>query len=172
VKDSPAGDILGKTFRLDGYVAQLKDLYSKPFVRLAGRKLSKEYRTIEEKDFLLPFVGPGADLGPMPVQTELAYEGFEVRKGGHYLDVAGRYSGESRLSPEQLADRLGEFGVAAPASYTSKTTANGRFRSAVDVISGREHQTDSRVTYTATASFDGKTFTEEIAAKFLLVPED
>ncbi len=172
VKDSPAGDILGKTFRLEGYLSQLKDLYSKPFTRLAGRKLTKEYRTIEEKDFLLPFVGPSADLGPMPVQTALAYEGFEVRKGGHFLDVAGKYSGESQLTPAQLAERLEEFGVKTPAQFTTKTSASGTFRSAVDVISGREIQTDSRVTYSATASFDGKTVTEDIAAKFLLIPEE
>ncbi len=172
VKESPAGDILGKSFRLEGYLSQLKDLYAKPFTRLAGRKLTKEYRTIEEKEFLLPFVGPSVDLGPMPVQTELAYEGFEVRKGGHYLDAAGKYSGESRFSPEQLAERLEEFGVKAPSEFTSRTAASGKFRSAVDVITGREHQTDSRVTYTATATFGGSTFIEEIAAKFLLVPED
>ncbi len=172
VKESPAGDILGKTFRLDGYLEQMKDLYSKPFTRLAGKKLSKEYRAIEEKDFLLPFVGPSVDLGPMPVKTELAYEGFEVRKGGHYLNVTGRYAGDSVLLPDQLTERLDDFGVKLPGTFTSKSTANGNFRSSVDIISGREQQTDSRVTYTATASFEGRTFTEEIAAKFLLVPED
>ncbi|HEY3488824.1 MAG TPA: hypothetical protein VGK27_01735 [Candidatus Deferrimicrobiaceae bacterium] len=172
VKDSPAGDILGKTFRLEGYLAQMQDLYTKPFTRLAGRKLTREYRAIEEKDFLLPFVGPSVDLGPMQVKTELAYEGFEVSHGKHFLNAAGKYAGESRLSPELLTERLEDFGVKLPGQYTSKTSAAGNFRSAVDIISGREIQTDSRVTYTATASFDGATLSEEIAAKFLLVPED
>jgi hypothetical protein len=172
VKDSPAGDILGKTFRLEGYLSQLEDLYTKPFTRLGGHRLTKEYRAIEEKDFLLPFVGPSVDLGPMPVKTELAYEGFEVRKGGHYLNVVGRYAGEGVLTPELLTERLDEFAARLPSKYESKTVANGNFRSSVDIISGREQQTDSRVTYTATATFDGQTLTEEIAAKYLLVPED
>lgn len=172
VKDSPAGDILGKTFRIEGYIAQLKDIYAKPFTRLAGRKLTKEYRTVEEKEFLLPFVGPSVDLGPMAVETSLAYEGFEVRNRMHLLNVAGKYAGESLLSAGQLAERLEEFGAPAPGRFTSRTTASGMFRSSVDVISGREQQTDSRVTYTATASFDGNTFNEEIAAKFLLIPEE
>ena len=120
----------------------------------------------------LPFVGPSVDLGPMPVKTELAYEGFEIRKGGHFLTVTGRYAGESVLTPEQLSERLEEFAVKVPSKYESKSVANGKFRSSVDVISGREQQTDSRVTYTATATFDGQTLTEEIAAKYLLVPED
>jgi hypothetical protein len=172
VKESPAGDVLGRTFRIDGYVSQLKDLYGKPFTRLAGKKLTKEYRTVEEKEFLLPFVGPGADLGPMPVESSMAYEGFEVRGGGHFLNVAGKYAGESKVTPEQLSGRLEEFAAKAPGSYESKSTASGRFRASVDVLSGREERTESQIAYTAEASFGGASFREEIAAKFQLEPAE
>jgi hypothetical protein len=172
VKDGPAGDILGKTFRLEGYLAQLKDLYAKPFTRLANHRLSKEYKGVEEKDFLLPFVGPSVDLGPMTVRTELAQEGFEVRGRGHFLAAAGRYSGEGTLTPEQAAERLEDFGLKAPSKFASKTTASGNFKSTVDLVSGREIRTDSRVVYTSTATFDGKTFTERIDSRYLLEPEE
>jgi hypothetical protein len=172
VKSGPAGEIVGKAFRMDAYVAQLRDLYAKPFTRLSGKKLTKEYRTQEEKEFLLPFLGPGASLGPMPVETSMAYEGFEVKGGHHYLNAAGKYSGESTLTPDQLSERLDEFDVKVPTTYTSKSSATGRFKSSVDVLSGRELQAESQVTYSATASFGGSAFTEEIAAKFLLIPEE
>ena len=37
VMRSPVGDVMGKSFRVESFVAQLKQLYGKPFTRHAGR---------------------------------------------------------------------------------------------------------------------------------------
>jgi len=170
LKEGPAGDILGKTFRLPAYLAQLKELYGKPFIRFAGRTLSRSFRESGEKDFVLPFLGPGVALGTVPVTTRSRIEGFEVAGGNHFLKVAGEYGGPVTWSAADLSDRLADFGVPAPASFRSSGETRGRFDSTVDILSGREVRSSSRMTYSVTGAFDGGTVTEEIAGTSLLEP--
>lgn len=172
VKESPVGEILGKTFRLDAYVAQLKELYGRPFTRYFGKKLAKGSSAKAEKDFALPFLGPGISLGPVPVETSAWFEGMEVsrKKGEHLLKTAGRYSGEKELSAEELAGQLSEFGGTVPAQYRSTAKIGGQFNSAVDVLSGREVRSASQLKYSTSASFDGKTVTAEVVGKSVLEP--
>jgi len=170
LKEGPAGDILGKAFRLPAYLAQLKELYGKPFSRFAGKTLSRDLDAEGEKDFVLPFLGPGVVLGTVPVATRSRIEGFEVEGGNHYMKVAGEYSGPVSWSAADLSDRLADFGVPAPASFRSSGETRGRFASTVDILPGREVRSSSRLTYTATATFDGGTVTEEIAGASRLEP--
>ncbi len=172
VKDGPAGDILGKTFRLEAYVAQLKELYARPFTRFAGKTLSKEPAGAAAKEFVLPFLGPGVALGPVPVETTTWLEGFEAKGGVHRLAAAGRYDGTVSWTPGELADRLADFGAAAPAAFRSSGEAHGRFTAAVDVLTGREIRSESQLRYSASAVFEGGTLTEEITGKSILEPAD
>lgn len=172
IQSGPAGEIMGKTFHVKGYVGQLADLYSKPFVRLAGKRFPKGKATAAEREFSLPYIGPGADLGPMPVEVTLSRDGVESSEGRQFLKVSGKYAGESPLTQPQLAERTQDFGVAVPASFASKASANGRFRARVDVLSGREMESTNEVTYRASSTFGGQTFREEIEAKMVLEPAE
>lgn len=170
LKEGPAGDILGKVFRLPAYLAQLKELYGKPFTRFSGRTLSRSFRESGEKDFVLPFLGPGVALGTVPVTTRSRIEGFEVAGGHHFLKVAGEYGGPVTWSAADLSDRLADFGVPVPASFRSSGETRGRFDSTVDILSGREVRSSSRMTYSVSGAFDGGTVTEEIVGTSILEP--
>ena len=174
VKSGPAGEILGKSFLLDAYVAQLKDVYGKPYTRLAGKIISKGTSGSAVRDFVLPFLGPGIVLGPIPVETSVWFEGMEVRKesGEHFLKVAGKYSGRRELSADELAGQLSEFDAAAPKEFQSSAEIGGLFSSGVDVLTGREVRATSQLRYSTSASFDGASVTQEIAGKSLLEPAD
>ncbi len=170
LKEGPAGDILGRAFRLPAYLAQLKELYGKPFTRFAGKTLSRGLPAGGEKEFVLPFLGPGVALGTVPVKTRSRIEGFEVAGGHHYLRVTGDYSGPVSWSAADLSERLSDFGVPAPASFRASGETRGRFDSTVDILPGREVRSSSQMTYSATGAFDGGTITEEIVGKSLLEP--
>ncbi len=172
VKEGPAGDIVGRTFRLQSYVEQIEDLYSKPFNRVGGKTLGKAPKTAGEKEFVLPFLGPGVALGPVPVETTSWYERFEARGGSHLLQAAGKYDGNVAWTPSELADRMADFEGRAPAAYQPSGEAHGRFTSTVDVLSGRELRSESNLRYSASASFEGGTLSEEIAGKSILEPAD
>jgi hypothetical protein len=174
VKEGPAGEILGKAFRMEAYLDQLKELYGRPFTRFQGRKLPKGISTAAVKDFILPFLGPGVALGAIPVEVSSWYEGMEVRKesGGHLLKAAGRSAGSKDLSADELAMQLSEFGVAAPKEFRSSAEIGGQFESSVDLMTGREVRATSQFRYSTSASFDGGTVVHEIAGKSLLEPAD
>ncbi len=172
VKEGPAGEILGKTFRLDAYVAQLKDLYSRPFNRVAGKTLSKEPRAGVAGEFVLPFLGPGVALGPVPVETTSWYEGMDVKGGLHLLKAAGKYSGTVAWTPAEMKDRLEDFAAPVPAEFRSSGEASGTFVFSVDVLSGREVRSESHLRYSVTASWEGGTLSEEITGKSTLDPAD
>ncbi len=172
VKTGPAGDILGKTFRLEAYVAQLEELYAKPFTRFAGRTLSKAPGAPAAKEFVQPFLGPGVALGPVPVETTSWFERFEAKGGVHALSAASRYDGAVSWTPGELADRLADFAAPAPAAFRSSGEVRGRHAATVDVRSGREVRSESHLRYTASASFEGGTLSEEIAGKSTLEPAD
>lgn len=172
VKEGPAGEILGKTFRLDAYVAQLKELYAKPFTRFAGRTLSKEPKESGVKEFILPFLGPGVALGPVPVETTSWYNGFEAKGGVHMLSAAGKYAGTVSWTPEEVQDRLADFAAPLPSAYQASGEASGQFASTLDILSGREVRSESQLRYSASASFTSGTLSEEIAGKLLLEPAD
>ncbi len=172
VKEGPAGEILGKTFRLDAYVTQLKELYAKPFTRFAGRTLSREPKASEVKEFLLPFLGPGVALGPVAVETTSWYEGFEAKGGLHLLKAAGKYEGTVSWTAEEMKDRLDDFAVPAPSAFQPSGEARGQFTATVDILSGREVHSRSQLLYSATASFQGGTLSEEITGKSMLEPAD
>lgn len=172
VKEGPAGEILGKTFRLDAYVAQLKELYAKPFTRFAGRTLGKEPRPGTAREFVLPFLGPGVALGPVPVETSSWYEGFEAKGGLHLLKAAGKYNGPVSWTPEEMTDRLADFAAPVPSAFQSSGEARGQFAATVDILSGREVHSNSQLRYSATATFEGGTLSEEITGKSTLDPAD
>lgn len=172
VKEGPAGDILGKTFRLDAYVAQLKELYAKPFTRFAGRTLGKEPRPGEGGEFVLPFLGPGVALGPVPVATSSWYEGFEAKGGLHLLKAAGKYNGAVAWTPEEMRDRMADFPAPVPAAFQSSGEARGQVAASVDILTGREVQSRSQLRYTVTASFEGGTLSEEITGQSTLDAAD
>ena len=163
VKDGPAGDILGKTFRLAGYLAAVEDMYVKPFTRVAGRKLSGE-ETSAGKDVVLPFLGHGAGLVPVPVAGSMRYTGFSVADGRHLLAVEGRYEGRIVTAPqEDLEAIVAEFGVKASGQFRGYGEAKGRFASSVDALSGREVRSTNRLTYNAEWLFGGSKLLEEIS---------
>ncbi len=172
VKEGPAGEILGKTFRLDAYVAQLKELYAKPFTRFAGRTLSKEPRPGASGEFVLPFLGPGVALGPVPVETSSWYEGFEAKGGLHLLKAAGKYNGPVSWTPEEMKDRVADFDAPVPAAFLPSGEARGEFTATVDILTGREVHAASQLLYSAVASFEGGTLSEEITGKSTLDPAD
>jgi hypothetical protein len=174
VKEGPAGEILGKSFRLDAYVAQLKEIYGKPFLRYAGKRIAKGSPGDAAKDVVLPFLGPGIAIGPIPVEASAWYEGMEVRKegGGHFLKAAGKYAGKKELSPGEIASQLAEFDVAAPKEFQSSAEIGGQFGSSVDVMAGREIYAASQLRYSTSASFEGSSVTLEISGKSLLEPAD
>ena len=170
LKEGPAGDIIGKTFRLPAYLASIEDTYGKPFTRVSGRKLSAE-ETPSGKDVILPFLGPGAALAAVPVEGVMRYTAFETKGRKHLLNVSGTYTGQPDLSsPDELAVRLSDFGRAAPKSFTGSGTASGRFQSSVDLLSGREERGTGQLSYTAKWVFDGATLTEEVVGKSILEP--
>ncbi len=172
VKEGPAGDIFGKTFRLEAYVAQLKELYAKPFTRFAGKTLSREPKAPAEKEFVLPFLGPGVALGPVPVETTTWFEGFDAKGGAHRLAAAGKYDGTVSWTPAELRDRMADFGAPPPPAFRSSGEAHGRFASTVDVLTGREIRAESQLRYSVSASFEGGTLSEEITGKSILEPAD
>ncbi len=174
VKEGPAGEILGKAFRVDSYVAQLKELYGKPFTRMSGKTLKKGASSAVVKEVLLPFLGPGIGVGPVPVDTSLGYEGMEIGKetGGHYLKASGKYAGGKELTADELAAQLAEFGAAAPAEFRSTANLAGEFTSSVDLMAGREIFSASGFRYSTSASFGGTAVTQEIAGKSVLEPAE
>lgn len=172
VMRSPVGDVMGKSFRVEAFVAQLKQLYGKPFTRHAGRRYAKGTRFTLEKDFLLPFLGPSAALGPVPVEIRTWFEGFRVKNGDHILSLKGEYQGEREWTDDDLANRLVDFQTPFPASFRSSGTVRGRFDSDVDVLSGREIRSTNQLDYTSSATFGGATLTEEITGKSTMEPAD
>ena len=172
VKEGPAGDIIGKTFRLPAYLAVIEDMYGKPFTRVSGRKLSAE-ETPSGKDVILPFLGPGAVLPAVPVEGRMRYTDFVTKGRKHLLNVSGSYTGQPDLSSEdELAVRLSDFGRPAPKSFTGSGSASGRFQSSVDILSGREERGTGQLSYTAKWVFDDATLTEEVAGKSILEPAE
>lgn len=172
LKEGPAGDILGKNFRLTGYLAQLRELYGRPFSRFAGKTLSRESAAAGEKDFVLPFLGPGVSLGTVPVKTRSRIDGFEVRGSNHYMKVTGDYDGGVAWSADDLSSRLADFGVPPPVAFRSSGETRGRFDSTVDILLGRVVRSSGQFSYTASATFDGGTLAEEISGKSLLEPAE
>lgn len=172
VMRSPVGDVMGKSFRVESFVAQLKQLYGKPFTRHAGRKYAKGTRFTIDKDFLLPFLGPSASLGPVPVEIRTWFEGFRVKNGDHVLSLKGEYEGERVWTDDDLAGRLADFQSPFPASFRSSGAIRGRFESEVDVLSGREIRSTNRLEYASSATFGGATLTEEISGKSTMEPAD
>jgi|GEM_PF-5338483 len=172
VKAGPAAEILGKSFRADAYVAQLRELYGKPFARFAGKTVPRKGRASVSKEFFIPFLGPGAAMGPVAVDLTMRAEGLEVVGDRRTLRVAGEFGGEGPMGAGEVAARLAEWGAAGSAAETSSRTVRGSFRSFVDLLSGREIQGTSQVLYTAAVSAGGKTFREEVAAKFILEPAE
>lgn len=172
LKEGPAGDIIGKTFRLPAYLAAIEETYGKPFTRVSGRKLSAE-DTPSGKDIILPFLGPGAALAAVPVEGMMRYTAFETKGRKHLLNVSGTYTGQPDLSSsDELAVRLSDFGRAAPKSFTGSGEAKGRFQSSVDILSGREERATGQLSYTAKWMFDGVTLTEEVVGKTILEPAE
>lgn len=170
VKGGPAGDILGRTFRLPAYLAVIEDTYGKPFTRVSGRTLSAK-ETSSGKDVILPFLGPGAVLSPVPVEGVMRYTAFETKGRKHLLNVSGSYTGQPDLSSaDELAARLSDFGRTAPKTFTGSGEAKGRFQSSVDILSGREERSTGQLSYTARWVFEGATLTEEVAGKSILEP--
>ncbi len=172
VMRSPVGDVMGKSFRVESFVAQLKQLYGKPFARHAGRKYAKGDRFAIDKDFLLPFLGPAASIGSVPVEIRTWFEGFRVKNGDHILSLKGEYEGKREWTDEDLAGRLADFQAPVPASFRSSGAIRGQFDSDVDVLSGRELRSTNRLDYTSSATFDGATLTEEIAGKSTMEPAE
>ncbi len=172
MRGTPAWDVLGKAFRLDSYVAQLKQLYGKPFTRQAGRTYAKGSTATVEKDFVLPFLGPSAELGPIPVEIRTWYEGFQVKDGDHALKLKGQYEGTRSWSAEDLAGRLADFDTPVPETFQSAGTIRGRFESTVDVLSGREIRSTSHLDYSSSATFGGSTLAEAIQGKSMIEPAD
>ncbi len=172
LKEGPAGDIIGKTFRLPSYLASIEDTYGKPFTRISGRKLSAA-DTPSGKDVILPFLGPGAALSTVPVDGVMRYISFERKGGKHLLNVSGSYTGQPDLSSaDELAVRLSDFGHAAPKAFTGTGSASGRFQSSVDILSGREERSTGQLSYSATWVLDDGTLTEEVAGKSVLEPAE
>jgi hypothetical protein len=169
---TPAGEIFGRTFRADSYAAQLEDLYTKPFNRLAGRRLSKEMKAGERKEMVLPYVGPSASLAPIGVDTFASWDGFERKDGLHLLRVSGRYEGKGQWSREDAASRLADFSVTLPAEYRSEVEATGKFKSSVDVLAGREIDSVSDLLYKGVLAFPAGTLTEEIRGRFTMEPAE
>ncbi len=172
IRSGPAGDILGRSFRQEDYVGQLKERYGTPFSRFAGKTLKRESGKLGEREFLLPFLGPGVVLGPIPVESYSRIEGLEERGPARLLSVSGGYSGKGDLSPKELATRLADFGRAMPAAYRSSEEASGEFRSIVDMGTGREVRSTGRLRYTSSATFEGGALSEEIQGKTTLEPVD
>lgn len=174
VKAGPAGEILGKSFLLDAYVAQLKEIYGKPYTRLGGKIISRDSSGTAVKDTVLLFLGPGIAIGPIPVDSSRWFEGMEVRKesGEHFLKVAGKYSGGRELSADELAGQLAEFAVLAPKEFRSSAEIGGMLSSGLDVMTGREIRSTSQFRYSTSASFGGESVTQEIVGKSLLEPAD
>ena len=170
VKQGPAGDILGRTFRLPGYLAVLEEMYGKPFTRVGGRKLSKD-GTPTGKDVVLPFLGPGAVPAPVAVEGTIRYTGFEAKGRQHLLDVSGKYEGQPDFSAaDALAARLADFGKDAPKGFTGTGTASGHFQSSVDMMSGREVRSAGQLSYSAKWIFESGSLAEEVAGKAILEP--
>ena len=168
--EGPAGDIIGKAFRLPSYLAVIEGMYGKPFTRIAGRKLSAE-ETLSGKDVILPFLGPGKAVSVVPVESAMRYTGFEAKGRKHLLNVSGSYTGQPDLSSaDELAVRLSDFGRPAPTSFTRSGSASGRFQSFVDILSGREERATAQLSYSAKWVFDGATLTEEVSSKSILEP--
>ncbi len=170
VRAGPAGDIMGRTFNVRSYITQMKLLYSRPFLRFAGRKIGGREGERKDRDFIVPFLGPGVEVGPVPVQASSWLEGTGGAEGSRTATVAGKYEGTSALNEAELAGRLAEFGGPKADAASSKVEVRGEYRSTVEAGSGRELSSESRFTYVATAGADGGTFREEIAGKSLLTP--
>ena len=172
LKEGPAGDILGKTFRLPAYLSAIEEIYGKPFTRVAGRKLSTG-DTPSGKDVVFPFLGPGAAVTSVPVEGTMRYTGFEATGGKHMLNVSGTYTGQPDLSSaDELAIRLSDFGRAAPKAFTGTGAASGRFQSSVDILSGREERSTGQISYSAKWVMDDATLVEEVSGKSILEPAE
>lgn len=173
LKEGPAGDIIGKAFRLPAYLSVIEDMYGKPFTRVSGRKLSSE-ETPSGKDVVLPFLGPGAAVSSVQVEGAMRYTGFEAKGRKHLLNVSGTYAGKPDLSSaDELAIRLSDFGRATPPkAFTGTGSASGKFQSSVDILTGREERSTGQLSYSAKWVMDDATLTEEVAGKSILEPAE
>lgn len=173
LKEGPAGDILGKTFRLPSYLAAIEEMHGKPFTRVSGRKISSG-ETPSGKDVVFPFLGPGAAVSSIPVEGTIRYTGFEAKGGKHLLNVSGTYTGQPELtSADELAIRLADFdGATPPKAFTATGSASGHYQSSVDILTGREERSTGQLSYSAKWVFEGATLTEEVAGKSILEPAE
>jgi hypothetical protein len=173
LKEGPAGDIIGKAFRLPAFLSALEEMYGKPFTRVSGRRLSAE-ETPSGKDVVLPFLGPGAAVSSIQVEGAMRYTGFEAKGRKHLLNVSGTYTGQPDLSSaDELSVRLADFGRATPPkSFTGTGSASGRFQSSVDILSGREERSTGQLSYSVKWILEDATLTEEVAGKSVLEPAE
>lgn len=173
LKEGPAGDIIGRSFRLPAFLTALQEMYGKPFTRVSGRRLSAG-ETPSGKDVVFPFLGPGAAVSPVHVEGSMRYTGFEAKGRKHLLNVSGTYTGQPDLSSaDELAVRLADFGrTTPPKAFTGAGSASGRFQSSVDILSGREERSTGQLSYSAKWVMDDATLTEEVAGKSILEPAE
>lgn len=172
IAKGPFGQIVGRSFRVDDYVAQIREIYTKPFVRFSGKSVTTGGRSLGE-DLILPFIGPTTSLRPIAAPASAKLVGVETVKGILYAKVAGEFSSPvaPRNEPSEVAAAYSDFkGLPVPTTFQRTASAHGSFTASVDANSGREVRSSRTFTFNSTTTSSDSVLTEEIVGKFVIEP--
>jgi hypothetical protein len=175
IRKGPIGDVLGRSFRLDDYLAQVRELYTAPFTRFAGKTIVSSPQAVGETELILPFLGPAVSLKPVPVKTTSWIEGVEDLKGETVLKIGGRYAADpaTRNDADELGAALSDFGkMQTPTAFDRVVEARGQYSSYVAVASGRELRGGRTFSFKASTKLGESVLSEEISGKTLLEPAE
>lgn len=172
VSKGPFGQIVGRSFRVDDYVAQIRETYATPFVRFSGKRVTTGGRSLGEH-LLLPFIGPTTSLKPIAAPASAKLVGVETLMGISHAKVAGEFSSPEapRNEPSEVAAAYSDFkGLPVPTTFQRRASARGSFTALVDANSGRELRSSRTFTFNSTTTSGDSVLTEEIVGKFVLEP--
>ncbi len=166
MQETAVWDVMGRSFDVSSYVAQLENLLSSPLTEFAGKMMVLGEEDRESRTFYLPFLGPTISVEPVTVEQTRGLHGVMDLGGREIAMIDGeQFSDKLSLGAEVLSGRMELFGRTAPEYYESRGELAGKFRARVHVDSGWTVETTRRFRSVIIVNFGNGTFREDISGK-------
>lgn len=166
LQETAIWDVMGSTFDVTSYVAQLENLLSSHITEFAGSTMRLGEEDVGQRIFHLPFLGPAISVEPVMVEQKSGLRGVMELAGREIAMVEGeQFSDTLSVGTEVLAGRMELFGRTAPEYYESRGELAGKFRSRVDTDSGWAVETTRRFRSVTIVNFENGSLREDISGK-------
>jgi hypothetical protein len=166
LQETAIWDVMGSSFDVTSYVAQLENLLSSPITEFAGRTMRLGAEDVEERTFYLPFLGPTISVEPVLVEQKRGMRGVMDLAGREIAMIEGeQFSDKLSVGTEILAGRMELFGRTAPEYYESRGELAGKFRARVDTNSGWTVETTRKFRSVTIVNFENGMLREDISGK-------